>query len=375
MTDQLTSTPGSAPADGPDAGLVDDLLVESAQRLFFGVCSFEVVQAAEAAGWAPEIWKAVAEAGFAWIGVSDTAGGSGGTLADACEVLRAAGAHAAPIPLAETGILGGWLLAEAGLTLPDGPATVVPGAPGDSLTATLKADGSVTLAGTAARVPWARQAERVVALVSTPDGNRVVSIPGGTGQIEPGTNLAGEPRDAVNLDGVTVAADSVGVPSADATPENLRLRGALSRVMLMAGALEAMSRLTIEYAEQRQQFGRPIARFQAVQQHLVWGAQDAAIAKMSAQVAAREASRNFDGAHFEIASARTIAEGCANTATRWAHQAHGAMGMTQEYALHHLSRRLWSWRQEYARPNEWARTVGRMAESAGPDGLFPLITG
>ena len=368
MTDQLATT-------GPDLGLVDDLLVESAERLFAGVCSFEAVQAAEADGWAPAVWQAVAEAGFAWIGVPEQAGGSGGTLADACEVLRAAGAHAAPIPLAETGILGGWLLAEAGLALPEGPVSVVPGAAGDTLSATVAGDGSVTLDGNATRVPWAAKAERVVALVSTPDGERVVSIPGGAGIREPATNLAGEPRDTLRFDGLTVAADSVGLPSAAVTAESLRLRGALSRVMLMAGALEAMSRLTVEYTEQRQQFGRPVARFQAVQQHLVWGAQDAAITKMAAQVAARQASRHFESSHFEIASARTVAEGCANTATRWAHQAHGAMGMTQEYALHHLSRRLWSWRQEYARPNEWPRTVGRMAEAAGAAGLFPLITG
>jgi len=358
-----------------DAGLVDELLVDSAYRLFAGVCSFEAVQKAEADGWAPAIWDAVAEAGFAWIGVPDTAGGSGGTLADACAVLLAAGTHAAPIPLAETGILGGWLLAGAGLTLPDGPVSVVPGAAGDSLSATLNGDGSVTLAGTAVRVPWARRADRIAALVSTADGPRVLSIPGGSGSVRAGTNLAGEPRDDLDLTGVTVAADSVGVPAADATADNLRLRGALSRVMLMAGALEAMSKLTVEYTEQRQQFGRPVARFQAVQQHLVWGAQDAAITKMAAQVAARDASRNFEAATFQIASARTIAEGCASTATRWAHQAHGAMGMTQEYALHHLSRRLWSWRQEWATPNEWAMRVGRMAEAGGADDLFALITG
>jgi acyl-CoA dehydrogenase len=365
MTDQLATDPG----------LVDELLVDSALRLFSRMSTFEAVQAAEAEGWASELWQAVAEAGFAWIGVPETAGGSGGTLADACEVLRTAGGHAAPIPLAETGILGGWLLAEAGLPLPDGPVSVVPGAFGDTLEATLNPDGSVALGGSAARVPWARRAERVVALVATAEGDRVVSIPGGAGRVEPGSNLAGEPRDSLHLDGVTVAAEMVGVPSSDASADNLRLRGALSRVMMMAGALEAMSRMTVDYTEQRQQFGRPVARFQAVQQHLVWGAQDAAITKMAAQVAARQASRDFNAAHFEIASARAIAEACASTATRWAHQAHGAMGMTQEYALHHLSRRLWSWRSEYTTPHEWTRRVGRMAEAAGPDGLFPLITG
>ena len=90
--------------------------------------------------------------------------------------------------------------------------------------------------------------------------------------------------------------------------EELRLRGALSRTMLMAGALGAMSQLTVDYTEQRQQFGKPVGRFQAVQQHLVWGAQDAAIAKMTAQVAAARASDDVLAAGFEIAAARTVAE-------------------------------------------------------------------
>ncbi|MGF1596816.1 MAG: acyl-CoA dehydrogenase family protein [Acidimicrobiales bacterium] len=351
---------------------VDDLLLDSAERLFAETATFDAVQAAEAHGWADGVWRAVAGAGFAWIGVDDTAGGSGGSLADACAVLRIAGAHAAPVPLAETGILGGWLLADAGLPLPDGPVTVAPGVGDDDLVATDAGGGSVGLDGAVHRVPWAARVDRIVLLVPVGDELRVVAVEPSMAMIDDATNLAGEPRPTVRFDGVTVTADAVGTP-AEATPERLRLRGALSRVSLMAGALEAMSRLTVGYTEQRQQFGRPVARFQAVQQHLVWGAQDAAITWMAAEVAARQAARHLDGARFEIASAKAVADAAAGTATRWAHQAHGAMGMTQEYALHHLSRRLWSWRHEWATPQEWERHVGRLAESAGSDGLYPLI--
>jgi acyl-CoA dehydrogenase len=354
---------------------VDDLLVDTAERLFSATCSFDAVQAAESDGWAPGIWDAVAEAGFAWIGVPPEAGGSGGTLADACEVLRVAGSHAAPIPLAETGILGGWLLAEAGLAVPAGPVTVVPGCSGDTLVATPigAAGGGVTLSGIAQRVPWAARADRVVALLALDGALMVVSVPPGVARIEPVANLAGEPRETLHFDGVGVAGgDAVPAP-ATVTAEAFRLRGALSRVMLMAGAMEAMSRLTVGYTAERRQFGRPVGRFQAVQQHLVWGAQDAALTAMAAQLAARRASIALGEARFEIAAARSIADGCASSATRWAHQAHGAMGMTQEYGLHHLSRRLWAWRHEYSTPSEWPIAVGRLAEQAGGDGLYPLI--
>ena len=361
-------------SDGSQSdGTVDQLLVDSAERLFADTCTFDAVQAAEDAGWAPDIWGPVAEAGFAWIGVAAEAGGSGGSLADACEVLRIAGTRAAPIPLAETGVLGGWLLAAAGLELPDGPVTVTPGTADDTLTATGNDDGTVTLTGRASRVPWAASADRIASLVDVDGELTVVSVAPSHVLCSPATNVAGEPRPTVDFDGVTVPASAIGRPGPDVTAESFRLRGALSRATLMAGAMEAMSTLTVDYTEERQQFGRPVGRFQAVQQHLVWGAQDAVLTKMAAAVATREANRDILGARFEIAAAKAIADECASTATRWAHQAHGAMGMTQEYALHHLSRRLWAWRHEYSRPGEWTRAVGREAEQAGADGLYPLI--
>ena len=371
MSETTTTTNNSADSTGD--GSVDQLLIDSAQRLFTDTCSFDAVQAAEDAGWAPEIWQAVSEAGFAWIGVSAEAGGSGGSLADACEVLRVAGANAAPIPLAETGILGGWLLAESALTIPDGPVTVVPGFMDDTLSAADNGDGSASLSGVAHRIPWVRHADRVAMLLDVGGRSTVVSAPTTDLNVTSATNVAGEPRDTVDFSGVTVDAANVAAAPEHVTPEAFRLRGALSRAMLIAGALEAMSTLTVDYTHQRQQFGRPVAKFQAVQQHLVWGAQDAVLAKMAATVAARQATRSFDNATFEIASAKTIADDCASTATRWAHQAHGAMGMTQEYALHHLSRRIWAWRHEYSRPGEWSALVGAKAEAAGADGLYPLI--
>lgn len=351
----------------------EQLLIDSAERLFADTCTFDAVQAAEDNGWAPDIWRAVAEAGFAWIGVAAEAGGSGGSLEDACEVLRIAGSRAAPIPLAETGILGGWLLASAGLALPDGAITVTPGTSDDTLSGAGNDDGSATLTGRANRVPWAAPADRIVSLVELDGEVVVLSIPPKNCKLEPATNVAGEPRPTVVFDGVTVEASDVGRPGPEVTAQSFRLRGALTRATLMAGAMEAMSTLTVDYAEERKQFGRPVGRFQAVQQHLVWGAQDAVLTKMAAAVAARDASQDFEGAAFQIASAKALADECASTATRWAHQAHGAMGMTQEYALHHLSRRLWAWRHEYARPGEWTALAGREAERRGADGLYPLI--
>ncbi|MEM7273575.1 MAG: acyl-CoA dehydrogenase family protein [Actinomycetota bacterium] len=373
-SDTDAETTGGTDRD-TDRFAVDPLLVDAATNLFASTCDFDTVQAAEGAGWARSVWDAVAGAGFDRIGLPEAAGGSGGTLQDAAEVLRIAGAHAAPIPWAETGLVGGWALVEAGLALPDGPITVVSGAPGDALAGRGEDDGSIVLSGHAGRVAWADRADVIVAVLAVDGETVVAAIDPATVRLEPMTNLAGEPRPTVHLDGVTVPATAVGRPADPATmAERFRLRGTRGRVMLMAGALGAMSELTVRYTDDRQQFGRPVGRFQAVQQHLVWGAQDAAIATVTARVAAAQASGHLLGARFEIAAARSVADECATTATRWAHQAHGAMGMTQEYALHHLSRRLWAWRHEWSGPGEWPGVVGAMADAAGPDGLYPLIT-
>lgn len=337
--------------------MTDPLLIEAAERAFSDTCTHEAIEAAEREGWAPDIWARVAEVGLPWIALE------GGSLADALEVLRLAGRHAAPIPLAETGVLAGWLLAESGLPAGEAPLTVVPGRPAD----TLKIVGD-RLSGVAHGVPWARMAERVVALIEVAGAWVVAAVPRTAVAIEARVNLAGEPRDTVTFDGQAQVAPAP--PGIDAVA--LRYRGALTRVMLMAGALERMNRLTVGYTNERVQFGRPVGRFQAVQQHLVQGAQDAALVGMAAHGASGAAGRGR--AHFEIAAAKLLANRAAHTATRAAHQAHGAMGMTREYPLHHLSRRLWAWRSEYGDDLFWSARLGGAVARAGAEQLYPAIT-
>ncbi len=344
----------------------DALLIESAERLFADRCTFDAVERAEAEGEAPGIWSAVAGMGLPGISVPETRGGSGGTLEDALDVLQVAGRYAAPIPLAETGVLAGWLLAGAGLPFPDAPLTVIPGNRRD----TLRFDRGI-LSGTAHRVPWAGSVGSIVALVADGGSWTVVSVPVDAVRIERATNLAGEPRDTLVFDAVRVSDAASAAPGVD--PPALRYRGALSRVAVMAGALQRMSEITQEYTRDRRQFRKPVASFQAVQEHLVHAAQDAVIVAMAAATSARAATRG--DAHFEIGAAKLLANRAATSATRAAHQAHGAMGMTREYPLHHFSRRLWAWRSEYGDERYWSRTLGAEVVTAGADALYPIVTG
>jgi acyl-CoA dehydrogenase len=344
---------------------VDPLLTETAARVFADRATFDAVEAAEADGWAPAMWAAVADTGLPWVSVSEDAGGSGGTLADAIEVVRLAGFHAVPLPLAETGLLAGWLLAGAALPVPSGALSVVPGTPADSL---VLRNG--VLHGRATRVPWARAVDGIVALVDGPDGPRVVVADPADAQIEAAVNLAGEPRDTVTFDGAAPRAAAPAAVGVDAAA--LRRRGALARTAAMAGALEHLTRLTLEYTSTRRQFGRAVADFQAVQAHLVHGAQHAELVNLALAAATVAATRG--PATMEIAAAKLLGDRAVGDATLHAHQAHGAMGMTREYPLHHLTRRLWSWRSEFGDIRSCSRAVGDLAREAGADRLYELIT-
>jgi acyl-CoA dehydrogenase len=340
--------------------VTDPLLLETAEKVFADTSTYAAVQAAQDTGWAPAVWDAAAVVGLPWIGVPEAAGGVGGTLRDAVAVLQIAGRYAAPIPLAETGVLAGWLLAGCGLRIDEQPVSVAPGRPEDSLIV----EGD-RVSGSIHRVPWGRAVGRVVVIV----GDRVVVVaPGHASQVDALSNVAGEPRDTLHFDAVT--AEAVADLPDGVNADRFRARGALSRAALMSGALQTVARMTAAYTAERKQFGKPVGSFQAVQAHVVTAAEEAALVDIAVQVAGRATDRH--PATFEIAAAKAVANQAARVATRAAHQAHGAMGMTQEYPLHQFSRRLWAWRAEYGDAS-WGDRLGQAAADLGADRLYYAI--
>lgn len=341
----------------------DNELFRAAAKLFAVHSRWQDVGEAEATGWAAQLWQALQQSGFSDVPVPEELGGAGGGVADAVQLLRAAGAHAAPAPLAEAGLVGGWLLASAGLTLPKGVRTILPPA------ATLRLDGD-RLFGEVPAVAWGHRAQHVIGLV---DGV-VVLAPGPAASsagpaVNRGTNLAAEPRDTVIFDGVPVTARA-DAPGA-VTEETLWERTALGRAALMTGAISAVAAMTLRYSGEREQFARPINRFQAVQAHLVTIHQQAPMiaSAIDGAVEAVELGRGS----FEIACAKMIADRAAQLVTAAAHQTHGAIGMTKEYPLHYLTRRLWAWRDEAGAHHRWADRLGAALVAGGPDALYPAI--
>ncbi len=185
----------------------------------------DVPEAEDAAGWSPSAWSELEQSGLTRVGVPEEIGGSGGDVTQAAIVLHAAGYAAAPVPLAEATLMGGWLLARAAIRLPGGPLSA--GAGGTAV----PGEGGWALGGSVPRVPWGGVAGHVAVLARSESGPVVALVTPGDCRVSPGHNLAGEPRDTLDLSGIRLPGERVAAVPPD-TAEQLRLRGALCRVLL-----------------------------------------------------------------------------------------------------------------------------------------------
>lgn len=341
-----------------------NMIAETAERLFADHLDTATRESAEAGTWPDALWREVAANGLDRVLVPEAAGGFGGAWSDAFVILRAAGKHAAPVPLAET-IGASWLLAQAGLEAPEGIVTFA-----ESGLIEISPDGENWRAsGTLERVPWANAASVTLFNGSHRGNHFMAQVLSTDVKITVDRNIGRDPRDLIQCDDTLVRARRV---REDALP--VFAVGALVRSCQMAGAISEVLDLCVTYAGERVQFGRSIAKFQAIQQQLAILAGEAAAAEMAAQTACRALDRNGD-AGFEIASAKIRAGEAAGKACAIAHQVFGAIGFTDEHHLHHLTRRLWSWRAEFRTESIWAQRLGRMVAAAGADALWPGLTG
>ena len=152
---------------------------------------------------------------------------------------------------------------------------------------------------------------------------------------------------------------------------------AAAMVSLMAGAMGQALALSIDHVNTRQQFGRPLGKFQAVQQSLaVMACEVRAVEAAAAALAARLDAVDCDpgAADFEIAAAKLRANRAVGVVTAVAHQAHGAIGFTQEYDLGRLTIPLMRWRSAHGNDAYWAQRLGRQVAGFGGRGLWEAMT-
>jgi acyl-CoA dehydrogenase len=297
-------------------------------------------------------WERIRNSGLTLTMVEEDAGGFGGTWQDACVVIRATGYHATSLPIAES-LLACHLVSEA-----SDPYSICVQAKGvlDSRR------GSRVFTGRLHDVPYGRHVRGVVTRVNTGGYDEFVFVDcRNPASVETRENLAGEPRDTMVLE--AAPADSPLSRTVD-----LYSMLALIRAAQIAGAMEAALSLSVEYTRQRQQFGKPLASFQAIQQQLAVLAEETAAAGMAAASAFRALDRG--DASFEIAAAKLRANRAVTLGAPIAHQVHGAMGFTAEYRLQHLTRRLWAWQNEFGNERFWADRIGAGVAARGPENFW-----
>ena len=317
-------------------------------------------------------WDGLESLGVTLLQVPEEQGGAGSDLATTGAVLRALGRHSASVPIVETALLAGWMLAANGHDVPAGPmsATVA----GSDVVLARQQDGW-TISGRLTRVPWAGDVSRVIVLATADDGDHLVVLDRASAQLEPGRNVAGESRDDLVLDGIALTDAQVLAVNQESgvTREAFRERGALGRALLMSGAAERVLELTVEYISQRVQFGRSLGKFQAVQQQVAQQAGEVAATRVAAEAAAL--ALDGDGrASFAIAAAKVQAGVATGAVTRIGHQLHGAIGFTDEHELHRCTTRLWAWRDEYGNEDEWASRLGQVTLAGAGADLWPMLT-
>ncbi len=312
-----------------------------------------------------ELWQSLSSNGFTAVGIGERLGGSGGTAAEAAVLLSLSGRFAAAIPLAEHLWLAGWLLAHADMLVPDGPMTA---AAGDLSIERTRTGWEVS--GVLSRVAWARSCTDVVVLC--PDGT-VAVIPTSACSIAHGSNIVGEPRDQVELCRVSLSADRFGQTTL--TPADLLARGAVGRLIQVDGAAHAALERSLRYVREREQFGRPLGRFQAVQQRLAVVARECALLHAGVQLcltAGAVPDRLPDVSVLDIAAAKLNAARSVPVIVANVHQVHGAIGITSEYGLGELTLRMSGWVTEFGTDAYWA---GILAHGCSRDDVWDVVIG
>ncbi len=142
-------------------------------------------------------------------------------------------------------------------------------------------------------------------------------------------------------------------------------RAALYAAADLIGATQRMLDMAVEYAKNREQFGRPIGSFQAVK-HLLADVQvKLTFARPVVYYAAYSLVHGLPDRSVRVSHAKAAASDAASLAARRTLQTHGAMGYTWEYDLQIWLKRAWAGAAWWGTP-AWHR--GRIAASIFADG-------
>ncbi|ORB63985.1 acyl-CoA dehydrogenase family protein [Mycolicibacterium tusciae] len=297
------------------------------------------------------LWQELAKADLLGIALPEDVGGTGHGFLELALLLAELGASVAPVPLYATLLLGADTIARYGdasqrrhylrdvvtgeriLTAAVAePARSDPTAPATS--ARRDGDGW-RLDGSKELVPAAQLAQTIL-IPATIDGENagvfLLDANAGGVEIRPVDTTNGEPYADVFLDGARVVDDGCLAGDGREIVESMHTRGLVGLCAIQLGVTERALRMAASYTTEREQFGRPIGSFQAVQQRMADAFIDVEAIRWTTWQAAwllgegRQAVREASIAKFWAAEA-----GARVVAT--AQQVHGGIGIDTTYPL------------------------------------------
>lgn len=284
-----------------------------------------------------ELWTELASAGLIGIGLPEQYGGGGLGFVEVGLLLTEAGRRTAKLPLLAT-ITTAQTIAEFGSA--ELAADVLPGVcEGRSfLTAALStfpdppltASSNEAISGSVSFVPAGMAADRILIIV---DGSGAYLIdPTAAGvHREPQLAADGSVEARVTFEAVRPLARLNG--DAAEIREWLRLRTTAGLCALAAGITEVALDMTTEYARERQQFGKPIASFQAVAQRVADGFIDVKSIRLTALSACWRVASGLPSAE-QVAIAKFWAADGGRRVLHAAQHIHGGIGVDRDYPLH-----------------------------------------
>jgi len=307
-------------------------------------------------GFAPDIWKQMADLGWTGLIIPEEYGGAGADLQTLGVLYEELGAALAPSPHLSSAVLSALTIEGAGsdeqkknllpaiangeqtlafaFTEPDygwGPERVQLTARGEA--------GNYTLDGTKLFVPDAHIADQILVIGRTQGGQEHGLTAFLVDKDAPGLSIRtqsgwlGDKMNEVTFDGVK-ASDVVGPvngiwPVLDGVLD--KATGVLSAYMV--GGCRTVLEMAVEYSQNRVQFGVPIGTFQRVQDWLIMGVNIEQSARWTTFEGLWKVDAGKEDAAQAISMAKVVSSNGYFKAAEAAHHVHGGIGIDLDYGL------------------------------------------
>lgn len=312
------------------------------------------LESADASVFDRELWHELAATGLLGAALPEAYGGGGTGLLGLLPVLEEVGATVAPVPLVPSVVLGGLTLAAHGTeaqqarwlpSLVAGEAVLTaaldePGGVDPTVLRTRaeRGDGGWSLVGEKHPVPYGAEADRVLVPAATADGGVLLLLLDPTREGVQHTEQVTtnrQPLASLELAGAWVGDDDVVAGPHDGASVITWMRelGAAAWCAVQSGVCQTALAMLADHTSQREQFGKPIAEFQAVAQRAADAYIDAEMVRLTARHAVFRLAQGWTASN-EVHVAKFWAGDGAMRVVHAAQHLHGGLGVDVDFPLH-----------------------------------------